>query len=50
VGEVVQDIHFVPVPADLPPGSYRLVVGWYDRQNETRLGQEQFLGLVEVDS
>jgi len=29
IGEVVADEHVLDLPADLPPGSYRLRVGWY---------------------
>ena len=28
-GEIVVDPHVVPLAAELPPGSYRLQVGWY---------------------
>lgn len=28
-GDIVVDPHVVPLPADLPPGPYRLIAGWY---------------------
>lgn len=31
-GHVLADQYEVPIPADLPPGRYRLVFGWYDGQ------------------
>jgi hypothetical protein len=36
-GEVVADPHPVALPADLPPGTYRLLVGMYDLQTMARL-------------
>jgi hypothetical protein len=48
IGEVVEDTHEVLVTADVPPGSYILVVGWYDPVSGDRLGGEIPLGTVEV--
>lgn len=48
VGEVVGDIHEVMISADIAPGPYNLVVGWYDPVTGERLGGETELGLVEV--
>lgn len=61
----VIDAHSIPVPADLEPGQYELVAGWYDwRTGErlsrvqgdaagqlsgNRLGDELVLGAVIVD-
>jgi hypothetical protein len=36
-GEVIVDPHTLALPADLPEGDYRLVVGLYDWQNGERL-------------
>ncbi|MCB8919036.1 MAG: glycosyltransferase family 39 protein [Ardenticatenaceae bacterium] len=47
-GEAVTDWRNFPLPADLPPGRYRLVVGFYDLAGQQRVGQEFDLGLVEV--
>lgn len=46
--EVVEDVHEVMVTADIAPGSYDLVVGWYDPVTGERLGSEVLLGPVEV--
>jgi hypothetical protein len=37
VGEVVADRHLVPLPADAPPGDYRLEVGIYEAQTGLRM-------------
>lgn len=47
-GEPVQDTHTFQLPADLPPGSYRLVAGWYHPEDETRLGPTHDLGRITV--
>jgi uncharacterized membrane protein len=36
-GELVRDRHSVPVPADLAPGSYRLIAGVYRAADQQRL-------------
>ncbi len=36
-GEVVVDEHPIALGTDVPPGTYRLVVGMYDEENDTRL-------------
>jgi len=36
-GEVIADPHPLALPADLPPGEYRLMVGMYDLQTLARL-------------
>jgi len=38
-GEVVADPHPVALPADLPPGQYRLLVGMYDLETLARLAR-----------
>jgi hypothetical protein len=48
MGEVVVDEHIVVVSADVAPGEYDLVVGWYDPVSGARLGGEVLLGVVEV--
>jgi hypothetical protein len=48
LGEVVVDEHIVVVSADVDPGEYNLVVGWYDPVSGARLGGEVLLGIVEV--
>lgn len=55
----IWDAHVVAIPADLAPGRYDLVVGWYDWQTGDRLalaaaagnlaGDEYILGPVTVD-
>lgn len=52
-GEVIDDRHGIVIPADLPPGGYRLDVGLYRADNGQRLtlpdGQNQLtLGIVQV--
>jgi len=47
-GEWVTDDHAFPLPADTPPGDYRLVAGLYDPATGARLGEEIDLGPVEV--
>jgi hypothetical protein len=37
VGEIIDDLHTVPTPPDLPAGEYRIVVGMYDWQSGTRV-------------
>lgn len=46
--ERITDPHTFVVPADLPPQSYRLVVGFYDLATGERPIPELDLGLVEV--
>jgi hypothetical protein len=36
-GEVIADPHVVALPADLPPGQYRFLVGMYDLETLSRL-------------
>lgn len=36
-GERIQDQHVIPLPADLPPGRYRLITGMYDPQTGQRV-------------
>jgi 4-amino-4-deoxy-L-arabinose transferase-like glycosyltransferase len=36
-GQVIPDVYPVTIPADTPPGAYRLVVGLYDPQDGTHL-------------
>ena len=36
-GEVIVDEHPIPLPADLPPGAYDLVVGLYDEESGQRV-------------
>jgi len=38
-GEVIADPHPVAIPADLPPGRYRLLVGMYDLATMVRLAR-----------
>jgi hypothetical protein len=37
VGEMVDDPHPVPLPADMPAGTYRIALGVYDRRTADRL-------------
>ncbi|MCL5959852.1 MAG: hypothetical protein M1358_11180 [Chloroflexi bacterium] len=36
-GDLIEDVRYIPLPADLRPGSYRVVVGVYDRENVQRI-------------
>jgi hypothetical protein len=36
-GVPLLDKHVVPLPPDLPAGSYSLLVGWYDPESGARL-------------
>ncbi len=52
-GDVIEDIHPLTLPADLPPGTYQLAVGLYRRDDDVRLplmpgGDSFILGAVEV--
>lgn len=47
-GEIITDTRTFPVPADLRPDSYTLVVGFYDLTTGQRFGNEYDLGTVEV--
>jgi len=38
-GEIVADPHPVALPASLPPGQYRLLVGMYDLETLARLSR-----------
>ena len=49
VNELIPDVHLINLPSDLPPGSYRLVVGLYDLVTNTRPIPEIDLGLVQVE-
>jgi len=31
-GQIIEDVHELPLPPGTPPGEYRLEVGWYDPQ------------------
>lgn len=46
--ELVVDTRPFEVPAGVAPGTYELVVGWYDFITGERLGAEHRLGTVEV--
>ncbi|MCL4263206.1 MAG: hypothetical protein KJ069_08325 [Anaerolineae bacterium] len=37
VGETVVDRYTIPLPDDLPPGTYTLITGWYDAADGRRL-------------
>ena len=37
VGTLVEDVRSLPLPADLPPGEYRVRVGWYSLPDVRRL-------------
>ncbi|CAG0934594.1 hypothetical protein TFLX_03568 [Thermoflexales bacterium] len=37
VNEIVPDAHRLDLPPDLPPGEYRIAVGWYDLATGVRL-------------
>jgi hypothetical protein len=37
VGEIIEDIHTIPLPPDMPPDEYQILVGMYDWQTGIRL-------------
>jgi 4-amino-4-deoxy-L-arabinose transferase-like glycosyltransferase len=47
-GEIITDERTFPLPDTLTPGTYTLVVGWYDPLTGERFGPEFPLGDVEV--
>jgi 4-amino-4-deoxy-L-arabinose transferase-like glycosyltransferase len=49
-GERVTDNHVFALPADVPPGLYRLVAGLYDPVHGGRMGEELVLGAITVDA
>jgi mannosyltransferase len=36
-GQIVTDHHALSLPADIPPGKYPLLVGWYNPADDSRL-------------
>ncbi|MBN1967465.1 MAG: hypothetical protein JW910_22615, partial [Anaerolineae bacterium] len=36
-GETITDVRRIYLPPDLPPGDYRLILGWYDWREDTRV-------------
>ena len=36
-GDLILQIHPIPIPAETPPGEYRTIVGVYDRASGARL-------------
>jgi hypothetical protein len=49
-GEVVEDSYVIPVQADAPQGTYRLIVGMYDPQTMQRLPVSGKEGQAQGDS
>ena len=49
-GEVLLEAVQLQTPADLPPGSYRLAVGWYDAATVQRLTAVDAAGLPAPDN
>ena len=49
-GELVRDRHALVLPADLPPGSYRLIVGVYEQAGGQRLktGNQDYYTIKEI--
>jgi 4-amino-4-deoxy-L-arabinose transferase-like glycosyltransferase len=47
-GEIVVDDRDFPFPPNFPAGTYDLVVGLYDLDSGQRIGDEHYLGTVEV--
>jgi hypothetical protein len=48
-GEVVVDERVFPLPNDVRPGAYELVIGWYDLGSGERLGESVNLGAIQVE-
>ena len=38
--EIVSDTHRIDLPANLPRGEYRIIIGWYDLQSGARLPRD----------
>ncbi|MCP4361963.1 MAG: hypothetical protein GY796_28465 [Chloroflexi bacterium] len=49
-GELVVDERPFPLPPDISPGTYDLVVGFYDLASGQRVGEEYLLQTVEVEA
>ncbi len=49
-GELISDDRVFELPDDISPGSYELVVGFYDLDSGERFGSEFSIGTIEVDS
>lgn len=47
-GEYLEDAHRLDLPADLPPGDYRLVAGMYDPDTQRRLSAADGADVVEL--
>ena len=47
-GEIITDNRSFSVPAETPPGTYDLYVGFYDLATGVRFGSEHLLGSIEV--
>jgi 4-amino-4-deoxy-L-arabinose transferase-like glycosyltransferase len=48
VGQLITDQRTFPLPQEVPPGSYHLVVGLYDLTTGQRLGAEYDIAEIEV--
>ncbi len=46
VGELIEDLHTVPLPPDLPPGRYQVVIGLYLWQTGERLPVHRLDGVM----
>ncbi|MCW5853845.1 MAG: glycosyltransferase family 39 protein [Anaerolineae bacterium] len=49
VGEMVRDSYSVTIPDTAPPGEYRLTLGFYDHQTQTRLAATDAAGQPASD-
>lgn len=50
-GELITDRHGLFLPADLPPGDYRLIVGLYDRDDPAErlpVGEDDYVELASI--
>jgi hypothetical protein len=47
-GEILTDPYSIPIPADLPPGPYRLITGLYDAATGSRLSTGSGADFVEL--
>ncbi len=50
VGENVRDDFTIVLPGDIPPGNYRVQVGWYDLETGTRLARTDATNPLETDA
>jgi hypothetical protein len=48
-GEIIEDELILTIPAEIPTGTYQLIVGWYDEETGERLMSNQGDSVILVD-